>query len=157
MIVVTKTKFAEDTAWMQRALFLAGKASACNEVPVGAILVLNNEIIGAGWNQPITNCDPTAHAEILALREAANRQSNYRLINATLYVTLEPCTMCVGALLNARIQRLVFATSDPKAGAVASVFHLLDTKKLNHCIEWEGGCLAEESEKLLKDFFQVRR
>ena len=142
---------------MQKALALAHKAAQSDEVPVGAILVLNDEMIGQGWNQPITYCDPTAHAEILALRDAANRLSNYRLVNTTLYVTLEPCVMCVGALLNARIKRLVFGAADSKAGAVAGIFHLLDTKKLNHPIDWEGGCLAEDSKKLLQQFFQARR
>lgn len=142
---------------MQRALVLAQKAAECNEAPVGAILVLHNEIIGEGWNRPIAHCDPTSHAEIMALRAGAKKQKNYRLLNASLYVTLEPCVMCVGALLNARIKRLVFGAANLKAGAVASVFHLLDAKKLNHRIEWEGGCLAEESSRLLQNFFQELR
>lgn len=142
---------------MHKALALAHKAAECNEVPVGAILVLDNQIIGAGWNQPIASCDPTSHAEIIALRDAARNQKNYRLVNTTLYVTLEPCTMCVGALLNARIERLVFGAADPKAGAVVSAFHLLDTKKLNHRIDWEGDCLAQECRKILQNFFQELR
>jgi tRNA(adenine34) deaminase len=154
---MSNIQFIQDQHWMQQALVLAHQAATSNEIPVGAILVLKDEIIGRGWNQSIVHCDPTSHAEIIALRDAAKNQKNYRLLNITLYVTLEPCAMCVGALLNARIKRLVFGAVDPKAGAVASVFHLLDTKKLNHRIDWEGGCLAEESGKLLQEFFQARR
>jgi len=142
---------------MQHALTLAKKAGAQNEVPVGAVVVLNNEIIGEGYNQPITTHDPTAHAEIIALRDAAQKIQNYRLTDAILYVTLEPCTMCIGALIHARIKRLVFGALDPKTGAVASQFHLLESQRFNHRIEWEGGCLAEECGDILKKFFTNRR
>ncbi len=154
---ITTERAIIDQHWMQQALSLARQAATVNEVPVGAVLVHENQLIGAGWNQPITHCDPTAHAEIVALRAGAIAHGNYRLLNTTLYVTLEPCAMCVGALLQARIRRLVFAALDPKAGAVASVFHLLDTRQLNHRIDWEGGCLAEESRMILQGFFQARR
>jgi len=146
-----------DQYWMRHALALANKAAAEGEVPVGAVLVSNNQLIAQGYNTPIQACDPTAHAEINALRMAANKQQNYRLLGNTLYVTLEPCLMCLGALIHARIQRLVFGALDAKTGAIASQFSLLDTKAHNHQIDWEGGCLAEESEVLLKEFFQRRR
>ena len=120
-------------------------------------MVLNNEIIGEGFNCPIKNCDPTAHAEIIALRQASQKLNNYRLPELSLYVTLEPCAMCVGAMLHARIKRLVFGASDPKTGAVISVFKLLDEKKLNHKIQYQGGILAIECGKILSDFFKARR
>jgi len=143
---------------MQQALILAQKAKAQQEVPVGAVLVLENKIIGEGWNQPISRHDPTAHAEILALRNASHALQNYRLVDATLYVTLEPCTMCVGALIHARIKRVVFGALDPKAGAIASQLYLLDQwQKFNHRVEWEGGCLAEECSNFLKNFFKQKR
>lgn len=142
---------------MRVALDLARHASAEQEVPVGAVLVLNDESLGEGWNQPIATSDPTAHAEIIALRQAAQRQQNYRLPGTTLYVTLEPCAMCLGALLQARIERLVFGALDSKAGAVTSVFNLLDSSQLNHRITWVGECLANESIALLQGFFQKRR
>ena len=145
-----------DIQFMQRALELARQASLLGEVPVGAVLVLDNEIIGEGHNQPIALSDPTAHAEIVALRQAAQKMQNYRLLNTTLYVTLEPCSMCLGALQHARISRLVYAASDPKTGAVESVCRLLD-QPLNHRIQWEKGLLAEESSQLLRDFFKKRR
>lgn len=147
---------AQDTFWMQKAIELAKKAADHDEVPVGAVLVLDDEIIGEGWNQPISIQDPTAHAEIMALRKGATKLNNYRLLNSTLYVTLEPCVMCVGAMLHARIKRLVFGASDPKTGAVASVFQLLDQKH-NHQIQYEGGVLAKECGDLLKDFFKNKR
>jgi tRNA(adenine34) deaminase len=144
--------------WLQHALTLAKKAQAQQEVPVGAVLVLENQVIGEGWNQPISQNDPTAHAEILALRDGAHRLNNYRLTDATLYVTLEPCLMCVGALIHARIKKLIFAALDPKAGAVISQFQLLDHwQRFNHRIEWESGCLAEECGILLKNFFAAKR
>jgi tRNA(adenine34) deaminase len=119
---------------------------------------LHDEIIGKGWNSPINNNDPTAHAEITALRAASHKIQNYRLVNATLYVTLEPCIMCIGAMIHARIQRLVFGAYDPKSGAVCSVFNTQEQcKNLNHKIICEGGLLAEECGKLLKDFFSARR
>lgn len=143
--------------WMQKALALAKHAESQQEVPVGAVLVLDNEIIGEGWNQPITNSDPTAHAEIIALREGAKRLGNYRLLNSAMYVTLEPCAMCVGAMLHARIKRLIFGAYDPKTGTVESISKLLSVSELNHSIEYKGGVLAKECGELLTDFFQARR
>jgi tRNA(adenine34) deaminase len=147
-----------DDHWMQQALDLAQQGSAAGEVPVGALIVLNDEVIGSGWNQPITSKDPTAHAEIVALRQAATRLDNYRLPSATLYVTLEPCTMCVGAMIHARISRLVFGTTEPRSGAVCSHFRLLDAEGVyNHRVAWEQGVLADECGKMLSAFFQARR
>ena len=148
---------SQDIFFMQHALTLAKKAKSANEVPVGAIVVANNEIIGEGFNCPISSCDPTAHAEIIALRQAAQKLNNYRLPEATLYVTLEPCVMCVGAMLHARIKRLVFGAADTKTGAVVSVFKLLDEKNSNHRIEHQSGILAIECGKILSDFFKSRR
>ncbi len=145
-----------DINYMEQALTLAQHAQEQGEVPVGAILVLDDEIIGKGWNQPISSNDPTAHAEIIALREGATKLKNYRLLNTTLYVTLEPCAMCIGAMIHARIKRLVFGAHDPKTGAVESIFNLLDTK-LNHQINYQGGVLADESSELLRRFFRHRR
>ncbi len=142
---------------MRMALLLAEEAVLQQEVPVGAILVYQNRIIGSGWNQPIQRCDPTAHAEILVLRQAALKEGNYRLPETTLYVTLEPCAMCLGALLQARVQCLVFGARDPKAGAVVSVFALLEAEALNHRIEWREGILATEGGAVLKKFFREKR
>lgn len=142
---------------MREALALAGRGSARGEVPVGAVVVRDGEAIGTGWNCPISAHDPTAHAEIVALREAAQRLGNYRLAGATLYVTLEPCVMCAGAILHARIARVVFGAYDPRAGASGSVFDVLETDKLNHRVEVMGGVLAEECGTLLKAFFHARR
>ena len=147
----------QDILFMQRALELAKEAQKNNEVPVGAVVVFNNKIIGEGKNASISVCDPTAHAEIIALRNAAANINNYRLIDATLYVTLEPCVMCVGAMIHARIKRLVFGAYDPKAGAIESVYTINQDKKLNHYIETESGILAEESSTILKDFFKSKR
>ncbi len=147
----------EDVKWMRVALELAERAILEHEVPVGAVLVFEDQILGSGWNRPIQKRDPTAHAEILALREAAEKINNYRLLETTLYVTLEPCAMCLGAMLQARIKRLVFAAKDPRAGAVESVFNLLTAKELNHRIAWTGEILAEEAVRLLKNFFRQRR
>jgi tRNA(adenine34) deaminase len=146
-----------DEYWMAHALALAQQAAELDEVPVGAVLVLNDQIIGQGSNQPIRSNDPTAHAEILAVRDAALAMSNYRLPESTLYVTIEPCTMCVGALIHARIKRLVFGALEPKAGAVCSQFHLLDGTRFNHTIEYCQGVLANECGRLISDFFQQRR
>jgi len=146
-----------DTIWLHKAIELAKRAEEAGEVPVGAVVVLENEIIGSGWNQPISRCDPTAHAEIIALRDAAQNMGNYRLPNTTLYVTLEPCAMCVGAMLHARISRLVFGAYDPKTGAVTSVFSFLDADHLNHRIIYQGGILAAESGVLLANFFKKKR
>lgn len=142
---------------MQRALSLAREAEQHNEVPIGALVVFDDKIIGEGFNSPISLNDPTAHAEIIALRSAAEKMQNYRLPNATLYVTIEPCAMCVGAMLQARIARLVFGAFDPKAGAVGSVFNLLDSNQLNHKITYSAGILATECGKIMQDFFQKRR
>lgn len=147
----------QDLLFMRRALELAKLGAATGEVPVGAVLVLNDEIIAEGFNTPITNHDPSAHAEIQVLRAGAEKLNNYRLLNTTLYVTLEPCMMCAGAMVHARIQRLVFAASDPKAGAIISKLQLLDQPFLNHRVEYQGGVLADECGGLLSEFFRSRR
>jgi tRNA(adenine34) deaminase len=146
-----------DQHFIQQALELAHQGEQANEVPVGALVVQAGEVIGQGYNQPISSNDPTAHAEIVAMRQAAQVLDNYRLLDTTLYVTLEPCAMCLSAMLHARIKRLVFAAYDPRAGAVQSVFKLLDEKRLNHRIEWQGGILAEPCGLILKEFFKKRR
>ncbi len=146
-----------DDRWMRRALELASHAEAAGEVPVGAVVVLNGEVIGEGWNQPIVTHDPSAHAEMVALRAAARQTKNYRLTGATLYVTLEPCAMCAGAMVHARIARVVYGAADPKAGAAGSVFSLLDSDRLNHRAEVVGGVLAGECGEVLRQFFQSRR
>lgn len=142
---------------MRLALELAGRAAAAGEVPVAAVLVADGQVVGEGWNCSIGVCDPTAHAEINALRDAARRRGNYRLIDTTLYVTLEPCAMCVGALIHARVARLVFGAREPRAGAVASQFRLLDANCFNHRIAWSEGALATGCGALLVDFFRSRR
>ena len=147
-----------DTAWMRAALAQAQIAGEMNEVPVGAVLVdSNGELLAAGHNQPISACDPSAHAEIVVLREAALMLENYRLPGTTLYVTLEPCTMCVGALVHARVKRLVYAATEPRTGAIESAQQLFETGEYNHRPEIEGGLLAEESSALLTAFFKLRR
>ena len=147
-----------DLAWMQQAYQLALQAEAMGEVPVGAVLVSSDGLLlGSGFNQVITYNDPTAHAEVLALREAAQKTQNYRLLDTTLYVTLEPCSMCAGALLQARCTRLVFATRDLKTGAAGSVFNLLGSDVLNHRIQIDEGPLQAESAALLSSFFRDRR
>ena len=143
--------------WMRRALALADRAADEGEVPVGAVVVRDGQLLGEGWNQVITARDPTAHAEIVALRDAARAVGNYRLPEATLYVTLEPCTMCAGALVHARINHLVFGASEPRAGVVCSTCRLLDEPWYNHKVMWQGGVLAEDSSRRLKTFFQARR
>jgi tRNA(adenine34) deaminase len=142
---------------MAGALLLAERAAAQGEVPVGAVLVENGTVIGEGWNQPVRHHDPTAHAEILAIRSGAARLGNYRLEQCTLYATLEPCAMCMGAILNARIKRLVFGAQDPKAGACGSVLDLSRTPGLIHRLDVFGGVLNEESAAMLKKFFAARR
>lgn len=154
---VQSVNLTDDQKFMAVAISLAQKAFDANEVPVGAVLVEHGEIIGRGFNQPIFLNDPCAHAEILALREAANNKKNYRLVNTTLYVSLEPCSMCVGALIHARIQRLVFAASDPKTGAVCSATQLINASFFNHKIQVEQGLYAQQSKELLQEFFQRRR
>lgn len=147
-----------DEQMMHRALLLADKAERIGEIPVGAVLVNEQgEIIGEGWNLSIVNADPTAHAEIMALRNAAQHVQNYRLLNTTLYVTLEPCTMCAGAILHSRIKRLVFGAADYKTGAVGSRFHFFDDYKMNHSLEITAGVLQEECSQKLSAFFQKRR
>ncbi|TPG04106.1 tRNA adenosine(34) deaminase TadA [Rhodanobacter glycinis] len=149
---------AEDVQYMQRALQLAVHArDAEDEVPVGAVLVQGGKIVGLGWNRNIILHDPTAHAEIMALRAAGEKLSNHRLSGATLYVTLEPCSMCAMAMIHARIGRLVYAAADPKTGAAGSVFDTLVDARHNHRIEVAGGLLAEASARLLRDFFRARR
>ena len=149
---------AEDEAYMRRALQLAEHArDAENEVPVGAVLVQDGQIVGLGWNRNITLHDPTAHAEIMALRAAGEKLANYRIVGATLYVTLEPCAMCAMALVHARIGRVVYGTTDPKTGAAGSVFDTLVSDRHNHRIGVQGGLLADESALLLRDFFRARR
>jgi tRNA(adenine34) deaminase len=148
---------AQDLAYMQQALALAARAESEGEVPVGALVVLGGEIIGEGWNRPIVSHDPTAHAEIVALRAAATKLDNYRLTGATLYVTLEPCPMCAGAMVHARMARVVYGAPDPLAGSAGTVFNLLNAAALNHQANVQGGVLAEECSQRLKTFFQSRR
>lgn len=142
---------------MRAALAEARVAAKSGEVPVGAVVVKNGEIVGRGLNRPIQDCDPTAHAEVIAIRDAAAATGNYRLNGCTLYVTLEPCTMCMGALIQARISRLVFAAYDDKAGAAGSVLDLSQEKRLNHQLEVNGGLHEEAAAALLKSFFRLRR
>lgn len=146
-----------DCHWMRRALDLALLAAREGEVPVGALLVKEGELIAEGWNRPIGNHDPTAHAEIQALRAAGKRLGNYRLPGTTLYITLEPCPMCAGAIVHARVQRVVYAARDPRTGAAGSVYNLLQSNELNHRCEVMGGVLAEESATLLRSFFRAKR
>lgn len=148
----------DDSHWMRHALTLAHQAEALGEVPVGAVIVAGGEIIGEGFNRPIAANDPTAHAEIQAIRDAGRRIGNYRLLNATLYVTLEPCAMCAGAVVHARIDRVVYGASDPKGGACGTVFDLLPAdERFNTTVEVTPGVLADECGTLLSQFFQRRR
>lgn len=146
-----------DEQWMRQALLLAAEAEQAGEVPVGAVLILEDEIVGTGRNSPIHLNDPTAHAEILAIREAAAKVGNYRLSGATLYVTLEPCAMCAGALVHARISRLVFGARDLRFGGVRSKFQIADSELLNHQVEVVEGVLAAECTELMQRFFSARR
>lgn len=148
---------SDDESFMRAALAEAAIAASVGEVPVGAVLVRNGEIIGRGLNRPIQDADPTAHAEIMAIRAAAAAEKNYRLLNTTIYVTLEPCAMCVGAMLNARVSRIVFGAYDQKSGAAGSVLDLSGNRRLNHQIEVNGGLLEAQCSKLLQDFFRSRR
>lgn len=143
--------------WMRKALIAARKAGNADEVPIGAVVVVEGRIVGTGWNNPVGSNDPTAHAEIFALREAATAMGNYRLMNADLYCTLEPCPMCAGAIVAARIRRLVFGTRDLKAGGVRSKFQIADSPLLNHQVEVIEGVLGAECTELLRDFFANRR
>ena len=155
-IPVEPTKI-DDTFFMACALAEAELAQQRDEVPIGVVIVIDNQIVGRGHNQPISTCDPTAHAEIIALREAAQAIGNYRLTEATLYATVEPCVMCAGALVNARIKRLVYGTAEERFGAVASKFQLCTSSSLNHQIEVTQGVLADECRTLLQNFFKQRR
>ena len=147
-----------DTVWMQHALDLARLAQQQGEVPVGAVLVSEtNELLGRGWNQVIQSHDPTAHAEIVAIRDAAMHLQQYRLENTTLYVTLEPCCMCAGALVHARVKRVVFGTRDLNAGAAGSVYHLLQGARLNHAVQVDEGFLQQDCALLLTHFFKTKR
>lgn len=146
-----------DYLFMQQALGLAARAAELGEVPVGALVVQDGEVIGEGFNQPITASDPSAHAEVVALRAAARHMNNYRLPGATLYVTIEPCTMCFGTLVHARIARLVYGAAEPRAGVVASQLQLAEQTFFNHKIQVEGGVMQDEAGALVKDFFQKRR
>lgn len=148
---------AMDENFMRRALELAQRAQAHGEVPVGAVVVRDGTVIGEGWNQPIATNDPSAHAEMVALRAAAEKVRNYRLADTTLYVTLEPCAMCAGAMVHARVARVVYGAADPKSGAAGSVFNLLENDRLNHRARVAGGVLAEACGQLLRDFFERRR
>lgn len=142
---------------MRLALAEAGKALGAGEVPIGAVVVLDGTVIGAGYNQPISSSDPTAHAEIVALRAAAARVGNYRLTGATMYVTVEPCLMCVGALVHARIDTVVFGAAEPKAGALVSMTRAHELPNLNHKLQVEGGVLEGECRAIMQDFFKARR
>lgn len=146
-----------DLAFMREALQLAATAAHLGEVPVGAVVVRDGVVVGRGWNQPISACDPSAHAEIVALRAAAKALGNYRLVDCDVYVTLEPCVMCVGALLHARVRRVVFGGMEPKTGAAGTVLDLAANPQLNHQTEFSGGVLADESSTLLRAFFAARR
>ena len=146
-----------DRQFMQQALEQAGLAALAGEVPVGAVIVRNGEVIARAFNQPITKHDPSAHAEMLALRQAALSEENYRLPGTTLYVTLEPCIMCAGAMLHARVNRIVYGAADPKTGAAGSVLDVFSSKQINHQTVVEGGVMAQECGQLLRDFFKERR
>ena len=147
----------EDEKWMQIAISEANLAKSKDEIPVGAVLIQNSELIAQAHNQPISHNDPTAHAEIQVLRIAAKQQSNYRLVGSTIYVTLEPCAMCLGAMMHARIKRIVFGASDPKSGVCGSCANLTSEAFFNHRIEVLGGILEKESKEILQSFFKLRR
>lgn len=146
-----------DEYWMRKALSLALRAQEEGEVPVGALLALDNQVIGEGWNRPIGRHDPTAHAEIMALRQGGTLLQNYRLLNAALYVTLEPCVMCAGAMVHSRIRRLVYGTADEKTGAAGSLVDILRHPGMNHQVKIVSGVLAEECTATLSNFFRIRR
>lgn len=147
----------QDQYWMQQALLRAEYAASLGEVPVGAVLVYQRQLIGEGWNQPIAGQDPTAHAEMMAIRQGGKKVGNYRLLNTTLYVTLEPCVMCAGAMIHSRIKRLVYGASDAKTGAAGSLLDVLGHPLMNHRIEVSGGVLAAPCGALLSQFFKQRR
>lgn len=147
----------QDLEFMRRALALAERANQLNEVPVGAVVVKDGEVIGEGWNNPISGCDPTGHAEIMALRAASKALNNYRLPNCELYVTIEPCTMCAGAIVHARIARVIFGALEPKAGAVVSNLSVFDGEQLNHKVNYTGDVMAQQCSQKISDFFARRR
>lgn len=147
----------DDQFWMREALLEAKKGWEKNEVPVGAVVVREGEIIARGHNQPISGCNPVAHAEILALQVAARTISNYRLMDCDLYVTLEPCTMCAGAIIHSRVRRVIFGAFEPKAGAVASVTQIFQQPQMNHRVEVTAGVLEQECSTMISDFFRARR
>ncbi|MCC8365520.1 tRNA adenosine(34) deaminase TadA [Xenorhabdus sp. PB61.4] len=151
------TEIYSDEYWMRQAMDLAMQAQAKGEIPVGALLVADNKIIAEGYNHPITDHDPTAHAEIIALRRGGTQLQNYRLLETTLYVTLEPCVMCAGAMIHSRIQRLVYGASDMKTGAAGSLIDILRHPGMNHRIEITGGVLEQECSAMLSAFFKQRR
>ena len=146
-----------DEDWMHLAIELATRAKDKGEVPIGAVLVKDNQLIAKGWNQSIIQNDASAHAEVVAIRRAGQALQNYRLVDTILYVTLEPCVMCMGAIAHSRIQRLVFGAYDVKRGAVCNALHLADASFLNHVTEWQGGVLEVETATLLRDFFREKR
>lgn len=146
-----------DIKWMEKALELAKKAEAAGEVPVGAVLVKDDQLIAEGWNQPISSHDATCHAEIMAMREAGKKLNNYRLIDTTMYVTLEPCSMCVGAMIHARVSKVVYGAAEPRTGALGGAFNLLEANQHNHIFEVVSGVLAEKSKTILQNFFHSRR
>ncbi|BDF95473.1 tRNA adenosine(34) deaminase TadA [Pseudoalteromonas haloplanktis] len=151
------TEQLDDQYWMAKALEYAQKAEQLNEIPVGAVLVKDNQQVGAGYNRSITDNDPSAHAEMIAIREGGKALDNYRLIDCTLYVTLEPCSMCAGLLVHSRIKRLVFGAADAKTGSAGSIMNLLQDPRLNHQVEVVGGVLAEQSGQTISNFFKRRR
>ena len=147
----------DDLRFMSHAIDLAREAERAGEVPVGAVIVKDGRIVGEGWNRPISMHDPTAHAEIIAMRAASTHLSTYRLLDTTLYVTLEPCPMCAGAMVHARVKRLVYAATDPRAGAAGTVFNIIQHPSLNHRVEMEAGVMAEECGAMLRQFFAGKR
>ena len=150
-------KLASDELWMEEALLCAQRALEAGEVPVGAVVVYDGRVVGRGWNRNLTDCDPTAHAEILALREAGRNVGNHRLGSCELFATIEPCAMCAGALVHARLSRLVYGAEDPKAGAVHSILQVVNHPRLNHQMEIRGGVLAGRAAEVLQQFFRNRR
>ncbi|MGA8539671.1 MAG: tRNA adenosine(34) deaminase TadA [Terriglobales bacterium] len=150
-------RFSSDELWMLEALRCAQRALEAGEVPVGAVVVRDGRVIGRGWNRNLAECDPTAHAEIVALREAGQNAGNHRLVDCELFATIEPCAMCAGAAIHARIRRLVYGAEDPKAGAVHSVLQVVNHPSLNHRMEIRGGVLAGRSAELVQEFFRQRR
>jgi tRNA(adenine34) deaminase len=147
----------DDAYWMEQALLYAKQAEQLNEIPVGAVLVKDNQLIASGYNRSITDNDPSAHAEMIAVREAGKALNNYRLIDCTLYVTLEPCSMCAGLLVHSRIKRLVFGAPDAKTGSAGSIMNLLQEPRLNHQVEVVGGVLADKCGNTISEFFKQRR